>query len=136
MTPVPYPAGTPLVGRVRAADYLALAGVFVAFAFAIYRGVRGPFDPISIAALLFTAMGLVLQCTGRTQNVPGGAAVYVALMRSVYDFGRVHTPLLLCVAVIAAQRRNAWLLAPIAMMLPRIAILLTPQFLGIVRWIA
>jgi hypothetical protein len=121
-TPWQYPAGTPLVGAVHAADYLALAGVLLAFGLTLYWFLRGPFEPPRIAAALFALMGLILQRTDHWQNV--------------YDFGRVYTPLLLCLAAVAAQYRKPWLLAPIGMILPRVAVQLTPQFLGIIRWIA
>jgi hypothetical protein len=42
--------------------------------------------------------------------------------------------MLLCLSAIAAQYRKPWLLAPVAMMLPRIAMQLAPQALGVVRY--
>lgn len=115
-----YPPGTPLVGPVTAMDYLALAGLALAFALALVRLLREPLAPAVIAAALFTALGLLLR------------ASTVAM---VYDFGRIYTPLLLCLAAGAAQGRKPWLLAPALMMLPRIAIQLTPQALGVMRWL-
>jgi len=44
--------------------------------------------------------------------------------------------LLLCLAATGAQYRNPWLLTAIALMLPRIAIQLAPQMLGVIRWLA
>jgi hypothetical protein len=76
-------------------------------------------EPPDIAALLFALMGICLGITGTLQNV--------------YHFGRIYSPLLLCLGAAAAQERKAWLLAPAAMMLPRIAIQLTPQVMGILR---
>jgi hypothetical protein len=118
--PWTYPPGIPFADVVRAADYLALAGVLVAFGFAFLWFARGPSDPLRIAAVLFATLALVCQNTAHWRNV--------------YDFGRVYTPVMLCLAAIAAQYRKPWLLTPVAMMLPRIAIQLTPQVLGIVRW--
>lgn len=118
--PWKYPPGTPFADAVRAADYLALSGMLLAFGFAFVWFARGPRDPARIAAVLFAGMALVLQRPDQWENV--------------YDFGRVYTPLLLCLAGIAARHRVPWLLAPAAMMLPRIAIQLTPQVLGILRW--
>src|SRR5262249_48370715 len=97
------------------------AGLLIGFGLVLYLYVREPSDPIRIAALLFVLTGLVFQRTDQWQ--------------SVYSFGRVYTPPLLCLLAVAAQHRKPWLLAPIAMMLPRVAIQLTPQALGIVRWI-
>lgn len=116
--PHPYPPGTPLAGAVVAMDYLALAGLILAFVLALVRLVREPLDPAGIAAALFAALGLLLR------------ANTVAI---VYDFGRIYTPLLLCLAAGAAQSRKPWLLAPAVMMLPRIAIQLTPQALGVLH---
>ena len=117
-----YPVGTPFVDAVHVADYLALAGVLLAFGFAFFWFARGPGDPLRIAAMLFATMGLVLQRTDYWQNV--------------YDFGRVYTPVLLCLSAIAAEYRNPWLLTPLAMMLPRLAIQLAPQMIGVLRWVS
>jgi hypothetical protein len=121
-TPWSYPPGTPFVAAVHVADRIALAGVLLAFGLALYWFVRGPADPPRVAAALFALAGLIFQRTDHWQNV--------------YDFARVYTPLLICLAAVAAQRRNPWLLAPLVMILPRIAIQLTPQLLGVLRWIA
>lgn len=118
--PWTYPPGIPFVGAVHVADYLALSGVILAFALAAVWFVRLPADPVRIAAALFAVMGVVLQRTDHWQNV--------------YDFGRVYTPLLLLLAGLAVRRRQPWLLAPVALMLPRIAIQFAPQVLGILRW--
>lgn len=120
--PWSYPAGTPFADAVRAADYLALAGVLLGFGFAFLWFARGPYVPLRIAAALFATMALVLQRNDHWQNV--------------YDFGRVYTPVLLCLSAIAAQYRNPWLLTPLAMMLPRLAMQLAPQMLGVIRWMA
>ena len=119
--PWTYPASIPLVGAVLTADYLALFGVILAFALAFVVFIRFPAGPIQAAAVLFAAMGVVLQRTDHWQNV--------------YDFGRVYTPLLLLLASLAVRQRKLWLLVPVALMLPRIAAQFVPQVLGIVRWI-
>jgi hypothetical protein len=118
--PWKYPPGTPFADAIRLADYLALGGVLLGVGFAILWFARGPSDPVRIAAMLFAAMALVLQHTEYLENV--------------YHFGRVYTPMLLCLSAIAAQYRKPWLLAPVAMMLPRIAMQLAPQALGVVRY--
>jgi hypothetical protein len=107
---------------VHAADYLALAGVLLAFGLAFFWFARGPYDPLRIAEMLFATMALVLQRADSWQNV--------------YDFGRVYTPVLLCLSAIAAEYRNPWLLTPLAMMLPRLAIQLAPQMMGVIRWVS
>jgi hypothetical protein len=54
--------------------------------------------------------------------------------QNVYQFGRICAPMFVCLSGIAAQTRNPWLLLLLAMMLPRIAIQLTPQALGVIHW--
>ena len=120
--PPRYPSGTLFVDAIRAADYLALAGLLLGIGFAFLWFARGPSDPRRIAAALFAVLTFLLQRTDYWE--------------SVYAFGRVYTPMLLCLSGVAAQYRKPWLLAPAAMMLPRIAIQLTPQVLGVIRWMA
>ena len=119
--PWKYPPGTPFAGAVVVADYLALAGVLLAFGFAFLWLSRAPADPLLICAALFAALAVVFQRPDHWQNV--------------YDFGRVYTPVLLCLSGVAATARNPWLLLPVALMLPRIAIQITPQVLGVIHWI-
>jgi len=119
--PATYPPGTTLAGVVRAADYLALAGMLLALGLALLWFARVPRDPLRIAALLFAAIALFSQRPDHWDNV--------------YSYGRVHTPLLVCLAALAAQCRSVWLLAPVAMILPRLAIQLAPQAIGIIRWL-
>ncbi len=120
--PWEYPAGVPFPGAVVAADFLALAGVLLAFGLAFRWFARAPTVPLRIAAMLFAATSLVLQRAEIWQNV--------------YAFGRIYTPLLLCLSALATEYRNPWLLLPLAMMLPRLAIQLAPQALGVLRWIS
>ena len=117
--PWSYPSGTPLVGAVIVADYLALAGLVLALVLGIVSAIRKPASPAQFAAAAFAFTGIFLA-------VP-------ATLTSVYHFGRLYTPLLLCLAAIAARDRKPWLLAPIALMLPRIGVQFTPQLLGIVH---
>ena len=119
--PWPYPPGTPLIAWVQAADFLALIAVQLAFAMALAQFFRPPADAARILAALFVAMGIMVQGADYWQNV--------------YAFGRVYTPLLLCLAAGAISSRRAALLAPGALMLPRIAIQFVPQLQGVVRWL-
>ena len=120
--PWKYPTGTPFAGAVLVADYLALAGVLVAVGLAFYWCAREPSDPVRIAAALFATMAVVLQRTDIWLNV--------------YSFGRVYTPLLMCLSAIAARYRKPWILTPVAMMLPRLGIQLAPQMVGVMHWVA
>lgn len=120
--PWPYPPDIPLLDAVRVADYLALGGVLCAFGLAFWWLAKRPWEPWQAGAVVFAAMGIFLQRTDHWLNV--------------YDFGRVYTPLLLCLAAGAAQYRKPGLLVPAAMMLPKLAIQITPQFLGVIHRIA
>jgi hypothetical protein len=118
--PMLYPAGVPLVPLVHAADVLALAGMLVAFALAILLVVaRGCSRPECLVALLFALMGIFLQRSDVWGNV--------------YSFGRVWTPLLIFLAVQAVRRRSVVWLLPWAMTLPRVALQLAPQVLGVIK---
>ncbi len=119
--PSKYPASVPFIPAVVGADYLAFAGVLLAFGFALLWFVRVPYDPARITAALFAFMALLFQITGQWGNV--------------YTYGRIYTPVLLCLAAIGAEQQNPWLLLPVAMMLPRIAIQFAPQVLGIIHWL-
>ncbi|MGB6943809.1 MAG: hypothetical protein WBE37_15525 [Bryobacteraceae bacterium] len=119
--PSKYPASVPFLPAVAGADYLAFAGVLLAFGFALLWFVRVPYDPARITAALFAIMALFFQITGQWENV--------------YTYGRIYTPVLLCLAAIGAEQRNPWLLLPVAMLLPRIAIQFAPQVLGIIHWL-
>lgn len=117
--PSRYPAATPLVPAVIAADYLALAGALLAFVLAHVWFARGPCVPLRIAAALFAALGLLFQIAGQWDNV--------------FTFGRIYAPLLVCLSGTAAVTRNPWLLLPAELMLPRIAIQFAPQVLGVIH---
>ncbi len=119
--PWPYPPGTPLMAWVQAADFLALTAVLLAFAMTLAHCFRRPVHPAGILAILFVAMGIIVQRTDFWTNV--------------YGFGRVYTPLLLCLAAFSIETRRAIPLAPAALMLPRIAIQFVPQLEGVAHWL-
>jgi hypothetical protein len=112
-----YPADTPLPGVLVAADYLAVFGGLLAitFAFWLFR----ISDPVTIAAALFAALAVVIQRADLWQNV--------------YDIGRLQSPLLVCLAAVGVRERKPWLLTPVAMILPRLAMQFAPQVLGVVQ---
>jgi hypothetical protein len=119
--PLRYSPDVPFAAAVGVGDYVAIAGALLGFGLALVWWARSARDPLRIAALLFTLLALLV-------DVP-------TQWYSVYTFGRYDTPMLLCLSGMAAQSRNPWLLLPIAMMLPRIAIQLAPQALGVIHWI-
>jgi hypothetical protein len=118
-TPWHYPAGTPLVTLVQAADYLAIGGMLLAFAWSFVLLARDHRDVAHLAAALFTLVAIVLQ--------------RVEIWENVYHYGRVFSPLFVCLTALAARYRRPALLLPAGMLLPRIAIQLTPQILGVLR---
>jgi hypothetical protein len=112
-----YPVGIPLPGVLVAADYLAVFGGLLAIGFAFWL-VRIS-DPVTIAAALFAALAVVVQRADLWQHV--------------FDIGRLQSPLLVCLAAVAVRDRKPWLLAPIAMILPRLVMQFAPQVLGVVQ---
>lgn len=112
-----YPSGTPFPDVLIVADYFAVIGglLAIALAFSLIRRT----DPVAIAAALFAALAVVIQRADLWQNV--------------YDIGRLQSPLLVCLAGIAVRDRKLWLLAPVAMILPRLAMQFAPQVLGIIQ---
>lgn len=120
--PAPYPAGVPLEPALHAGDTLALCGVLAAFGLAFALSIRRCLEGECIVSLCFAVMGVVLQ---RPDH-----------WLSVYDFGRVYSPLLVCLAVYGLRSRTpVWFLAPWLLMLPRIGMQLAPQILKIAVWL-
>jgi len=115
--PWQYPAGTPFTGVLVAADYLAVFGGLLAIGLAFYLLRRN--DPVTIAAALFATLAVVIQRADLWQNV--------------YDIGRLQSPLLICLAAIAVLDRRPWLVLPIALILPRLAMQFAPQMLGVIQ---
>ncbi len=117
--PIDY-ALQPWVERiVQTADLVALLGILLALALAARYSLRRPVNAPRLAAALFVLVALLL---------PDG------FWDSVYDYGRYHSPLLvLALAEEWFARRRWWAALPVALMLPRLGIQLTPQFLGILR---
>jgi hypothetical protein len=116
--PWQYPAGTPFPGVLVAADYLAVLGGVAALGCSFYL-VWKRRDSVTRAAALFAALSLLVQRADLWQNV--------------YDIGRIQSPMLVCLAYVAAAQRKLWLLLPLAMILPRLAMQFAPQLLGVIQ---
>ena len=114
--PWQYPPGTPFARVLVAADYLALSGILLALGLA-FDLVWSKREVATIAAALFALLAVVVQREDHWQHV--------------YDFGRIQSPLLVCLAGIAVRYRKLWLLAPVTMILPRLAMQFAPQIIGI-----
>jgi hypothetical protein len=121
MQPEGYRAGMEYVDLLRAMDWMALAGMCVGFGLAVWLAVRGPMSEAKAVALAFTAMGILL--TG------------ISPWHHAYDFGRVYTPFLLCLAAVALKERRGVLALPALLIVPRVAVQLGPQTVGIWGWL-
>jgi hypothetical protein len=113
--PLPY-TSSPLVDSVITAfDYLAVAGIVLAFVVAFPVGRKSGFNPPAWAMILFVLLGIFLQ---RAQWL------------EISDIGRILSPLLVLLALEAAGFRwLAW--APVCIVAARCALQLAPQLLGV-----
>lgn len=99
-----------------ALDDLAIVGVWLLIGFTAYRLLRGPRGPVEWALGAFLAVPLFVR--------------YPGVWTEMYAFGRIMTPALLWLALIAMRERR-WLFAvPAALMLPRMAAQWTAHVLG------
>jgi len=119
LQPFPYAESVRFRPVIHVFDWVALAGIILAFVL-VARWIRWPLGSAGeAAAVLFLLMGLFLQREDHWQQV--------------YDYGRVYSPML-AVLVVEGFRRRSWLLvAPLALMLPRLAIQLSVHVLAAVK---
>lgn len=117
--PLAYPAGMPFKWLATLGDRMALAGMLAAFALAVYWSCKRRLDPMALATLFFVAMGVILQKPD--------------IWMHVYDYGRIYSPVLLFLGLLAFERRSWAAIVPMAMMLPRIGMQLWPQVMGVFR---
>jgi len=110
---------SPMVnGLARGFDLLALAGIVAAF---WYARPRRDFwrDPLAVTATLFMLLGVYLFALEEWTHV--------------YDFGRVLSPMLACLALQAVAARRWAVLGAIAAISLRVAVQIAPQLLGAIR---
>jgi hypothetical protein len=99
---------------------------------------------LGLAAMwLAAALAGVLLWKRRTDLPALGSVIFVAAFvaflgqpdawSGIYSFGRTMSPLLIFLALIGVAERAPLYLAPAALMLPRIALQLAPQWKGILR---
>jgi hypothetical protein len=123
LRPFPYPyRASPVVWAIAAGlDALALAGICGAMLWALYRGLRHAWNPVTIAVCLFALLAAALSAGDPWSET--------------YAFGRTLTPLLLLSALdgLAIGR----LMPAFAMLAvdPRIGLQLGGQIVGVVRGI-
>ena len=119
MNPIPYVYSVRVTLIARALDFLALAGMGAALAWALYRGLRRAWTPVTIAIYLFAILTITLSSTDAWSEV--------------YAFGRTLTPLLLLSALDGLATGS---MIPVYAMLaldPRIGLQLGGQILNVVR---
>ncbi len=109
----PDPMTTPWLRDAAILECVALAGIWLALAFAVYVAVRRRFGPLECAICLF---GILAVALGKP-DIWSGA----------YSFARTQTPLLLLLAMWGAQVRIWTATAPLALELPRIFLQFEPQ---------
>ena len=120
--PMTYPFA-PVVNLVlHSLDYLAAAGVALAFLLAWHAARKSAFNPIGLAVLLFTALGLIIWRPGDWLEA--------------FDYGRILSPLLVFLALGALDRPSWTSLAPLAMVLPRFGLQMLSQVFGVLRGLA
>jgi len=115
--PAGYPATVRLAWLAVLSDRLALCGMLAAFALAVYWSRKRWRDPVVLATLGFVAMGVFLQLPD--------------IWTSVYNFGRVYSPVLLFVGLESLERGSWIALGPLALEWPRIGLQVGTQILGI-----
>ncbi|MCZ2152833.1 MAG: hypothetical protein LC114_02845 [Bryobacterales bacterium] len=96
-------------------DYLGVWGIAASFVLTPILFIRGERSPLMFCGLVYMA----------------GISVFVKadMWSEAYSYARTGGPVALCLALIGAERRQWWLLAPIAAALPRILL----QFLYVGR---
>jgi len=117
--PYRYPFGFLTTALSTLLDYAALAGIMLAAALAIRMAWRRLAGPVEMSIYCFTVFAAFLFSPGSWTEV--------------YAFGRTLSPLLVLLAVYGLSKRNWILLAPVLLVIPRTAIQLAPQAMGIMR---
>jgi hypothetical protein len=117
--PLVYPAGMRFHWLAATGDKLALCGMLLAFALALYWNVGRRLDPIALAMISFVGMGIIFQKND--------------IWSHVYNYGRVYSPVLLFLGLCGIERRSWAALAPMALILPRIGMQMEAQIEGIVK---
>lgn len=115
--PVDYPEHVPLPGLVQAADILGLLGIVLAIGLAAVLFWRRKSDPVAIAAVLFAAVAVFVQRTD--------------VWETVFNYGRIFTPLLLLVAVGWMPQRPKLAVLPMVLMAPRLLMQYGNQVRGV-----
>jgi hypothetical protein len=119
--PVAYRFGFAMNALVTILDYAAVAGMVAAIVYCAANWRRLARQADGAIAFLFVALIAVVSSP--------------AVWEHAYAFARGYSPLLLIVALDEFRSRSRLAVLPVAMIAPRIALEMAPQFLGIVRGI-
>jgi len=117
INPVAYPPDVPLQGLIQAGDVLALLGMVLAIALAFLTPRGNWFEATTIAACVFALMAVVLQ--------------RLDVWQTVYNFGRIFSPLVVLVVVSWLPRRRWLAILPLLLMAPRLLMQYGRQLQGI-----
>jgi hypothetical protein len=117
MTPVIYPTDGLGFKLAAVTDYLGAWGIAAAFAIAVLLLVRGERSLLVFAAVVYT-LGISLF----TKEDMWGEA---------YSYSRTGGPVAVMLALLGVEQRRWWLVVPMLLALPRIALQL-----GVVAWVA
>lgn len=100
-------------------DYAALAGVVLAVALALQMAWRRMAGPVEFCVYCFAVLAALLYSPGAWNEV--------------YAFGRTLSPLLILLALYGVSKRRWMYLLPLLLVVPRTAVQLAPQAIGIFR---
>ena len=122
--PPHYALGAAIESITRSLDVVSLLGMLCALVAGLLLLRTRPLNPISIAAVLFAAMAIMLT-----------SSIY---WRDSFGYTRAFSPLLILIALQAAGAKNRmrawwWMLLPAPLMDLRIGLQLGPQVLGVFR---
>jgi hypothetical protein len=117
--PMQYPLPRLVVAFVSSADYLALAGILLAFILVVPVARKARFSPAAWALILFAALGVLLWR-------PGDWLEFL-------DYGRILSPLLVLMALEFFETKSRLVLLPVLMVLPRFGLMFGRQIFGVAK---
>lgn len=115
--PSSYDSRVPYVPLIQALDIVALLGMLLAFVLTVIGSRRQPLNPVTLAALMFTGLGVFLQRED--------------MWIHVMNYGRVFMPVVLFLAMGYFCTRRRLYLLPVLLMAPRLGAQLGGQLKGV-----
>jgi len=117
--PYPYPLAAPIAFAANLLDYASLAGIGLAIVWAVILVPGKKAGAVTIPILAFAAVAAFLNLH--------------EIWDDAYAFGRVLTPLLLLLALVAIPKRRWAMALPLLLVTPRILMQFAPQALHVVK---